>query len=53
MMRKRKRKMTYTRQDKRGAKDVTILMGDFNAKIRADNTGYEDFIGGSWIRADD
>ena len=26
--------------DKGGAKDMTILMGDFNAKIGADNTGY-------------
>ena len=28
--------------DRRGAKDITILMGDFNAKIGMDNTGYED-----------
>ena len=28
--------------DRRGAKDITILMGDFNAKI---STGYEDIIG--------
>ena len=27
------------------AKDITILMGDFNAKIGADNTGYEDIMG--------
>ncbi|VDP46489.1 unnamed protein product [Schistosoma margrebowiei] len=26
-------------------KDLTILMGDFNAKVRTDNTGYEDIIG--------
>ena len=25
--------------DRRGAKDITILMGDFNAKIGMDNTG--------------
>ena len=31
--------------DKRGAKDITILMGDFNAKIGMDNTGYEDIMG--------
>ena len=31
--------------DKGGAKDMTILMGDFNAKIGADNTGYEDTMG--------
>ena len=30
--------------DRRGAKDITILMGDFNAKIGMDNTGYEDFM---------
>ena len=30
--------------DRRGAKDITILMGDFNAKIRMDNTGYEDIM---------
>ena len=28
-----------------GAKDMTILMGDFNAKIGSDNTGYEDNMG--------
>nr|KAG5708984.1 hypothetical protein BaRGS_004623 [Batillaria attramentaria] len=28
--------------DRGGAKDMTILMGDFNAKIGSDNTGYED-----------
>ena len=27
--------------DRRGAKDITILMGNFNAKIGMDNTGYE------------
>ncbi|CAH8465462.1 unnamed protein product [Schistosoma haematobium] len=26
-------------------KDLTILMGDFNAKVGTDNTGYEDIIG--------
>lgn len=31
--------------DKGGTKDMTILMGDFNAKIGADNTGYEDTMG--------
>jgi exonuclease III len=31
--------------DKRGAKDVTMLMGNFNAKIRAHNTGYDDIMG--------
>nr|KAG5687536.1 hypothetical protein BaRGS_013638 [Batillaria attramentaria] len=31
--------------DKGGAKDMTILMGDFNAKIGSDNTGYEDTMG--------
>ena len=30
---------------RRGAKDITILMGDFNAKIGMDNTGYEDNMG--------
>ena len=30
--------------DRRGAKDITILMGDFNAKIGVDNTGYEDIM---------
>ena len=31
--------------DKRGAKDMTILMGDFNAKIGPDNTGYDNIMG--------
>ena len=31
--------------DRRGAKDITILMGDFNTKIGMDNTGYEDIMG--------
>ena len=31
--------------DRRGAKEITILMGDFNTKIRMDNTGYEDIMG--------
>ena len=30
--------------DRRGAKDITVLMGDFNVKIGMDNTGYEDFM---------
>ena len=30
---------------RRGAKDITTLVGDFNAKIRMDNTGYEDIMG--------
>ena len=31
--------------DRRGAKDKTILMGDFNAKIGMEHTGYEDIMG--------
>ena len=31
--------------DRRGAKDITILMGGFNAKIGMDNAGYEDIMG--------
>ena len=31
--------------DKGGNKNMTILMGDFNAKIGSDNTGYEDVMG--------
>ena len=31
--------------DRRGTKDITILMADFNAKIGMDNTGYEDIMG--------
>ena len=31
--------------DRRGTKDITILMGDFNAKTGMDNTGYEDVMG--------
>ena len=31
--------------DRQGAKDITILMGDFNAKIGSDNTGYEEVMG--------
>ena len=31
--------------DRRGTKDITILMGDFNVKIGMDNTGYEDIMG--------
>ena len=34
--------------DRKGTKDITILMGDFNAKIGMDNTGYEDFMGTQW-----
>ena len=29
----------------RGAKDITILMGGFNAKIGKNNTGYKDIMG--------
>ena len=31
--------------DKMKEKDVTILMGDFNAKIGSNNRGYEEVIG--------
>ena len=31
--------------DRRGSKDITILMGDFSAKTGMDNTGYEDIMG--------
>ena len=31
--------------DRGGAKDMTILIGDFNAKIGSDNTGYEGIMG--------
>ena len=31
--------------DRRGAKDITILVGGFNAKIGMDNAGYEDIMG--------
>jgi endonuclease/exonuclease/phosphatase family metal-dependent hydrolase len=31
--------------NKRGPNDVTILMGDLNVKIGADNTGYENIMG--------
>ena len=31
--------------DSKGNKDITIVMGDFNAKIGADNIGYEDTMG--------
>ena len=31
--------------DRGAAKDMTILMGDFNGKIGSDNTGYEDIMG--------
>ena len=31
--------------DRGGAKDMTILMGDFKAKIGSDNTGYKDIWG--------
>ena len=36
--------------DRRGAKDITILVGDFNAKIGMDNTGYEDIMGTHGLR---
>ena len=50
MMRRKRRRMTSTTKlqavlDRRGAKDITILMGDFNAKIGMDNTGFEDIMG--------
>ena len=39
--------------DGRGTKDITILMGDFNAKIGMDNTGYEDrHHGDTWTGTD-
>ena len=31
--------------DRRGAKDITILMVDFNTKMGMDNAGYEDIMG--------
>ena len=31
--------------DRRGAKDIVILIGDFNTKIGMDNSGYEDVMG--------
>ena len=31
--------------DRRRTKDITILMGDFNAKIGMDNKSYEDIMG--------
>lgn len=31
--------------DRSGARDITVLMGDFNAKIGSDNTGYEEVMG--------
>ena len=31
--------------DRGGGKDITILMGDFNAKIGMDKAGYEDIMG--------
>nr|KAG5686923.1 hypothetical protein BaRGS_020732 [Batillaria attramentaria] len=50
MMRKRRKKDDFYQQlqtviDRGGAKDMTILMGDFNAKIGSDNTGYENTMG--------
>nr|KAG5700280.1 hypothetical protein BaRGS_022907 [Batillaria attramentaria] len=50
MMWKRRKKNDFYQQlqtviDRGGAKDMTILMGDFNAKIGSDNTGYEDTMG--------
>ena len=29
-------------------KDITIIMGDFNAKIDAENTGHEEIMG--WVK---
>lgn len=31
--------------DRSGARDITVLMGDFNAKTGSDNTGYEEVMG--------
>ena len=31
--------------DRVGKKDMTLIMGDFNAKIGSDNTGYEEVMG--------
>jgi hypothetical protein len=36
--------------DKKVTKDMTILMGDLNAKIGADNTDYEDIMGTHGLR---
>ena len=36
---------TATSSVRRGAKEITILIGDFNAKIGMDNTGYEGIMG--------
>ena len=36
--------------DREGAKDIIMLMGDFNAKIGMDNTGYEDIMGPHGLR---
>lgn len=47
-VKKRKKEQFYTRLqsvlEKCLEKDVTILMGDLNAKIGIDNTGYEEII---------
>nr|KAG5694141.1 hypothetical protein BaRGS_001468 [Batillaria attramentaria] len=50
MMQKRRKEDDFYQQlqtviDRGGAKDMTILMGDFNAKIGSDNTGYENTMG--------
>jgi hypothetical protein len=40
-----RRKMSFTNLDKIGKKDMTILMGDLNAKIEADNNGCSGIMG--------
>ena len=50
MMRRKNKKEDFYQQlqavlDRRGEKDITILMGDFNAKIGMDKTGCEDMMG--------
>ncbi|GFS00345.1 craniofacial development protein 2 [Elysia marginata] len=49
-MQKKKSKMAFTSNFKQSwttkkTNDTTILMGDFNAKIGAENKGYEEIIG--------
>ena len=39
--------------DRRGAKNITILIEDFNTKIGMDNTGYEDIMGDTWTGTDE
>ena len=50
MMRREEKKDGFYQQlqavlDRRGTKDIAILMGDFSAKYGMDNTGYEDIMG--------